>query len=253
MINPNRALLLIEKYNDHLSLDEKVTLDLDLIKSRFAYFNKKLFKGELPTLPIKTKRTRTHIMAIISMGKRERGRVVEMQPDHVSVSSLYSLSGDKLDGIIVHELCHVKLVIDGVFETTGRDKSHGIEFKDLVKKMQSKVDFEIPMDETPDADIAADQGKSQPVLLIITNSNGNVGAMPVSKKVLDDQTDIKVSIQRWLDHYGSKYSFKLGTSTLPVLQAYPVKRNGKKLVSYVVDSADDQKALLADIKTVFEV
>jgi hypothetical protein len=253
MINPTRAALLIENYNDQISLEEKAEKpDLDLIEARFKHFNKTLFNGALPELPLKTKRTKTHIMAIISMGKRERGRVVEMTPDHISVSSLYSLSGEKLDGIVCHELCHIKLIVDGVYETSGRDKSHGQEFKELIKQTQAKVDFDIPLDETPDAEVADGQGKVQPVVLTITKSNGNIGVMPVSKKVLDDPTELKVSIQRWLDHYKDKYSFKLGTSDHPALQAYPVKRNGKKIVSYVVDSVDDQKAILDSLKVTYE-
>ena len=57
---------------------------------------------------------------------------------------------DAVEDVLMHEMIHVALIVDGVIETTGGDKIHGKEFQDMLTKLEKPWGRMIPQKKTND-------------------------------------------------------------------------------------------------------
>jgi hypothetical protein len=66
----------------------------------------------------------------------------------LGISKKFNLDEDRLEGIFIHEMIHVYLIHIGIMMTSGRDKSHGPEFKQKLNALQLLTKVIIPERET---------------------------------------------------------------------------------------------------------
>lgn len=92
---------------------------------RFDFFNKLMFEGKLPDVPLKIGRGR-RILGSMSYKKRKLpGREAEYHSPKITISAAFDLSERQLEDILIHEMIH----LHEFTKNNGRiDKPHGYFF-----------------------------------------------------------------------------------------------------------------------------
>jgi len=132
------------KHRTQLVTSDNVVYDL---AQKYTHFNATLFNGTLPTIPVFFKSLKNCggvTCYSIYRTKNAFGKTISARLSDnsllIKISSLFDRTEENMDGILVHEMIHVKMVItDHVME------SHGVNFKNEVNRIQKLVNFNIPM------------------------------------------------------------------------------------------------------------
>ena len=116
--------------------DSKMQITLNFITNRFEEYNRLMFGGVLPPLPIKLGRARTRLgslcysykRGLFGLGKREIYNL------HMRFSTYYDLSQEMWEDIIIHEMIHYYLIT-----TKQQDRTpHGPNFRRMMKDINQK-------------------------------------------------------------------------------------------------------------------
>jgi len=116
-------------------LADRKTINL---QSEYDQWNRKIFGGKLPKVPLKWSRSKS------TGGKMKARRPDRMSPwvvTVVEISDFNENTYEEFAGILIHEMIHVKLTMDGVGE------AHGKDFMDERRRASSMVRFDIPITE----------------------------------------------------------------------------------------------------------
>jgi hypothetical protein len=127
------------------------------LQAMYNRLNKQLFSSELPKIPLKwTNSTRipgevqvSYMLDQTRISNRHQpvmGTVTKWK--FLGISKKFDLDENRLEGIFIHEMVHVDLIHNGIMMTSGRDKSHGPEFKQKLNKVQLLTNVIIPERET---------------------------------------------------------------------------------------------------------
>jgi hypothetical protein len=174
--------------------------DYDL-KAKYDHFNKLLFNGELPDIPIRWKTLKGvggHVQAkvvsppgwkrpdpmMVRLGRADKYEGCHIQDGtHVmEISNLYKRDETALDGIMVHEMIHVYFNHIGAFS-----EQHGIKFLTKRRELQDKVSFPIPVTDKTEGLEFADEVKAKPYgVVLIQNKDGGYRVAYVTAKVMQD-------------------------------------------------------------------
>lgn len=155
----------IIKYNEYNEIDifnSKVLIDL------YNKFNVLYFNSELPTdFDIRWIKSKVK-GGVVNFSAFKKPQKLE-KINYLGISNYRPLTQEKLNGLMIHEMIHVYMCIKNIIYTSGLDKSHGYQFMDKLKEIQSKVNFTIPL--TEDSYEINDHIKSKTFDILFWNNN----------------------------------------------------------------------------------
>jgi hypothetical protein len=120
------------------------------LKEKYAYFNRKCFGGELPTIPLKFGVLKKYggfvkfaAHSQVRNGKKVPGTKT-LVPNSMSIviSSTYSRSEEEIDAILLHEMIHVWFIHNG-----NLSENHGMAFNAKRKEISACSGIEVPRTE----------------------------------------------------------------------------------------------------------
>jgi hypothetical protein len=114
-------------------------VSLEKLNQWYEKFNRELFDGELPTVPIKLINSRIvggQVKATINRATNE------IKITNLEISNFFNSDDDRLKGILVHEMIHV------YFLSINSNEGHGYLFMRKLNDLQKKVDFTISLKDT---------------------------------------------------------------------------------------------------------
>lgn len=222
------------------------TPDYDL-RAKYLAFNDRLFGGRLPTdLPIEWFASakvggvvtysidrvgpETH-RSLIRLDPRRKYDNARLRPGtmRMRISTVYKRSEQGLDAILIHEMIHVCMVVDGHI-----GENHGPRFVAMVEKLSKVVGFAIPLEDTVTGlDLADDTIKPIGVLVAV-RKDGRESYCIGTEKVMRAKLDA-------IDAYWKAHSYGVESFTCYVIRDegwsrlatdLGVSRNFQKLFSF---------------------
>jgi hypothetical protein len=235
----------------------------EFIKSRFNYWNSKVFNSEIPDdtvlsfarLPRRTTgTTRVNFDIPAGMGEKKLQRISGYEklvklipPIVIKINNSTRLKPETFDGILIHEMIHANLYSKGfVF--------HGHEemFMKALKEAESKAGMKIPIGHGLDEKVEdwyfpdANEYKSKLVRILIISGKIEKKRMFIIFS-MSMEIEPLVSLTVSLDKSGRFSSVSLYEHYTPLASMFPVKRSvsGKSFDSYILD--DSKEGPLDDV------
>ena len=209
------------------------------IKQKYDYFNKLLFSGKLPSnFKLRFSRTKKAGGAVITSywtkGRGSRKTITDWEIKELFLSSFFLRTEEQIDSILVHEMIHVWLTVNGMHEGYNV-KYHGPEFVAKMGELQSKVPFKISLYDTPDMRGDVDSTVKTELGVVMTLVDDIPDSIIVfTKDTLNKNIEkLKDILKKNLDK-GTEIIF--GTSNHPEIQQFTVKRTLSKMSLYVLKS-----------------
>lgn len=141
------------------SIRNKLSKDTDFrdsnLNSMFAKLNKKWFKGELPTIPVKWSKDKKLHGAYYSEVSRYKGRkdLWKVKPLYITFSTVYNQTLEEFETAFIHEMIHLWVdtstgqPIHKVIMDNDKHDSHGKFFEKKRKELSKKLGREIPIED----------------------------------------------------------------------------------------------------------
>ena len=170
---------MVMKYIDLMPLDEALS-DTDLVR-RYNHYNKMLFDGKLPQIPIRYAKLKhaggkvLYIMiapdprpnpVLIRLGRIGRYHGYSLKPGslEMKISDTFSRSDEGLNSLMIHEMIHVYFASQNNFGV-----GHGDEFINMADKLGQIVGFKIPLKDDIDIDVMELNANLKPIYVVIKN------------------------------------------------------------------------------------
>jgi len=206
------------------------------IKSKYDYYNKTLFNGELPDnfkmRFSRTKKAGGHVRTMYwTKGRGRYQTFTRWEIEELMLSTFFLRTEEQLDSILVHEMIHVWLTANEMHEGYNV-KLHGPEFVQKMGELQSKVPFQISLYHTQDqrGDLST-RSKSLEVGVLVTLVNGKADSIAVfTKKTLEDNLERLKEIMNKNAEPGLEIIF--GLSSHPTLETFKIKRSVSRFSLY---------------------
>ena len=157
------------------------TIDIRTIQLKYFQFNVLYFENKLPrNIEFGTFKSRSicgeasvsisaPVGSFLPKGNRENRNahllgITIKEPYKLKISTSYKMTQEQFDGIMLHEMAHIKNVHDGFVW-----QSHGYIFQDLIKDLSRKSGINIPVTEgTDDLELSeSEAGKEKRVMAIL--------------------------------------------------------------------------------------
>jgi hypothetical protein len=226
------------------------------LDAKYAVFNQRFFKGELPTIPVTWGKMKTMggvAKAQITQpknasrsGGKFAGASIVPGSMAIQISDIYKRSEEGLDGILLHEMIHILCYVEGRF-----DENHGPYFRKVAASIGTSIGFEIPLtDDVTNLSLAT--AKAKPVGVILMQKQGGgyayalvganalgVGAQEAGGEMWGRMDKSYVAALR-----GYVVASDLWTLTATRM---PVQRSLKGLKYYRLDKSEISDELLRDL------
>lgn len=164
-------------------------------KARYDYYNRTLFDGKLPEIPIQFKNLKTVGGKVDARVKfhpnaprwnKYRGAVLIPGSMVMTLSARFLRTYEQQDAILIHEMIHVYFLSIGDFE-----ESHGSKFLKLARDLGAKVGFEIPLTDKVNDLAAADTTIRPLVVIVVKRDHGGRLWAALSPSILNKMNDLK--------------------------------------------------------------
>lgn len=147
---------------------------LNKIKSRFDHFNKLIFAGRLPAIPVQLADAKTFLGMCTAKVRRFPDGRSEYSDFVLKISTRLSLSADELDDLIVHEMIHYFIMYNGLPDTS----PHGPIFKTLMNTVNHRYGLHITVSHhsTPEQrEQAVSTRRTWHVIAVVSWRDGRTG------------------------------------------------------------------------------
>lgn len=209
-------------------LESKNNFNLDKM---YKEYNKKYFKSELPedlSVTWNNLKDKAGVTLYqISTNKETKEKNVNKEDIRIEISNIYNKSETQISSVMLHEMIHVWLLVNGVYETTGGDTSHGKEFEKKRKELQKKSGITISV--TEDIDKSNIDNKSVDDLSydVIHYKKGNKDMIAVFKEdfIKDNKKEFKEMYTELKKDKGVSGKVTFFNSEDGIFLRYPVKDN----------------------------
>lgn len=232
---------------------EVITPNQYPVQRKYDEFNRTLFGGQLPKIPIdftSLKNVSGQVLYSIVRPNDNRpsymkydGAVIKDGTLRMQLSSVYKRSIQEFDGILIHEMIHVLFAIQGNY-----GDNHGADFQRMAAELTRKVGFVIPITDTVDhLELASDVVKPVGVILVEKNDSTYQIAVLTPNVVSNNTAAIGERLNYFITYgyFKNAFVFVVATATWSRLALkYPVQRKFDSNTKYY--SFNDQSAI-ADI------
>ncbi|MGN0280871.1 MAG: SprT-like domain-containing protein [Prevotella sp.] len=129
------------------------------MKRKFNEFNRLMFNGQLPELPIAVGRARTSLGGLHFERRRKLFGGVEMRNFHIRISSMYDLEEREFEDVLIHEMIHYHILHNRLKDTS----AHGHLFRSMMNDINARYGRHISISYKPSNGVRKVDGKSRPL------------------------------------------------------------------------------------------
>lgn len=199
------------------------------IERKFEEFNRQMFEGQLPRLPIELSNAKTFLGACVYKKRRTKEGKVERYDFKLRISARFDLPEQEIEDTIIHEMIHYFIGVKQLEDT----RTHGPLFRQLMNSINTRFGRHIT--------VSHKSTKEQREQLVDTRPRWHVVALVHFQ---DGKTGIKVLprvLPRILRYYnivgqdGKVKSIDLYMTNNPFFNRYP---NSSALSVHFIDKAD---------------
>lgn len=151
------------------------------VKEKFEEFNRLIFDGKLPPLPIFMSNARTYLGACSCRKKRTwRGRI-ERYDFKLKITRRYDFPENELEDVIIHEMIHYYIDVNKIKDTS----PHGKVFRQMMADINSKYGRHINISRNArngELKEVVDNTERCHVVAVVTMSDGKVGIKVLPRK-----------------------------------------------------------------------
>ena len=112
---------------------------IEFVNDRFDKFNKLIFKGRLPRIPVKLSRSKSSVGMFCTKYKHLSDGSKLLVSRHFSFSKCFDMDEHALEDVIIHEMIHYLINFEGVNDTS----PHGKVFRSLMTKINKEFNRNI--------------------------------------------------------------------------------------------------------------
>lgn len=106
---------------------------VDFLKRNFDEFNRLMFDGQLPELPIAVGNARTSLGGLHFVRHRKMLGGVEYRNFHIRISSRYDLDEREIEDVLIHEMIHYYILYNKLKDTS----AHGVVFRKMMNDINA--------------------------------------------------------------------------------------------------------------------
>ena len=146
----------------------------EYVKDKFGEFNRLIFGGKLPLLPICMSNARTFLGACTFKRKRNWLGKTVLYDFKLKISKCLDLPENEIEDIIIHEMIHYYIAVNHLNDSS----AHGILFRQMMNDINSKYGRHITISHkmtTEQRQKAADKGEKWHVVAVVSMKNGRIG------------------------------------------------------------------------------
>lgn len=196
----------------------QVNMTLEYIQQKFDHYNRLIFCGRLPRIPIRLSNAKTYLGQCVS-------RVITL-PDgrkehtdfELRISTRLDLAPDTIDDTIIHEMIHYFIHYNGLHDTS----AHGPLFRSLMHSINIAHGRKLTISHrsTPDERASADSAPRWHVIAILRLNDPDPDKIGV--KVLPRTTDKIIQYYHRVLAAPQVASIDLYLHSAPFFNRYPV-------------------------------
>ena len=101
------------------------------IQARFDEFNRTLFDGSLPAIPLELSRAASYVGVCTYKSRRKPFGRVEHYDFKIRISTRFDLPEEEVDDTIIHEMIHYYIWLNRIKDTS----THGKVFREMMEKI----------------------------------------------------------------------------------------------------------------------
>jgi hypothetical protein len=181
--DPNCGCTELARTLELAGLSESIK-DYDL-KAKYDLFNKRFFGGMLPDIPVKFRKMKGKLGGVCDATVRLKPGAPKPHPTFkqiapqvyyknfelvpgsmsITINTTYQRSEQGLDGILLHEMIHAQLNVEGNF-----GDNHGPDFIKRAKEISAQVGFAVPLKDEQEGLELTNGAKPIAVLLVRTKT-----------------------------------------------------------------------------------
>ena len=159
------------------------TNDIALAKRLYPEYNAKYFDSECPQgLAINEKALGKNVLASVHTSYDSKGN---LNFDGMFFNSRFELTVEQLKSLLLHEMVHVWLFVQGITHTKGGGY-HGQEFQDKRQEVESESGITVPKTEDASQIKVNDKILSKPVYGLYMRYQGQHSVTKVAEKMASD-------------------------------------------------------------------
>lgn len=156
------------------------------VEKKFEEFNRRMFGGHLPPLPIKMSEASSFLGMCVSKVKKYPGGKTEHSDFELRISTLHDVSEEELEDVIIHEMIHYFIMWNELIDTS----PHGDIFKSLMRSINKTYgrNISISFRVGPEREPVADTRRKWHVIASVRFRDGHLGVKVLPRvvpKILD--------------------------------------------------------------------
>ena len=158
----------------NIPTDPFMKVTIPYIQQKFDEFNRLMFGGQLPRIPIELKDVKTYIGECVSHKKRLPDGRIQQYDFRLRFNTRYDLSEAILEDTIIHEMIHYYIGYRQLKDSS----SHGPVFKRIMQDINTKYGRHLTITHNNSADgagLVCDTKKRWHVVAIVSFKNGKTG------------------------------------------------------------------------------
>lgn len=109
-------------------------ITVEYIKDKFDNFNRQIFSGELPPIPVLLSSARTFLGRCEYKRKRNRQGKTVVYDFRLRISCRFQLKEEELEDIVIHEMIHYYIAINQLKDTS----VHGTVFRRMMNEINQR-------------------------------------------------------------------------------------------------------------------
>lgn len=164
----------MEKATVSLSFFLSMKPTLEYIERKFKEYNRQMFGGKLPMLPIQLSKARTFIGAIAFKKRRTTFGKIEKYDFRLRISTQFDLPEQEIEDTIIHEMIHYYIGVNQLND----DAPHGTLFRKMMNDINARYGrhLNISHQSTPEEkEQNKDMRKRWHVIAIVVFHDGRIG------------------------------------------------------------------------------
>jgi hypothetical protein len=222
---------------------EEGAADLNLPKM-YSTFNKLYFDNELPT-NLKVTWFKSKSVGGVASATYDKRTKSFISINGIKLSSVLKRSKKHVVALLLHEMIHIWVYVQGIPYTGGRDKSHGWEFQDKKKEIERKSGIQIPdTEDIQDAELGDHlKGKTKRLgIIAYVKKDMGVSINFFTEKMMKEKSaEIVAYHEKYESHVTGNYRLVLiGFASTDLHAKFPVKRSWKKGIGGGIHVSQDE-------------
>ncbi|MGM9713932.1 MAG: SprT-like domain-containing protein [Prevotella sp.] len=144
------------------------------LKQKFDEFNRQMFGGLLPPLPIETTSVKSYLGVCVYKKRRTLSGKTERYGFRIRINTREGISGREMEDTLIHEMIHYHIAVNGIADSS----PHGEVFRKMMDDINRKYDRHLTISHKSKAGHAhmlVDPCPREHIVAIVERQDGTVG------------------------------------------------------------------------------